>query len=170
MNEFEENKQSEIDDENLDLGDSPPILQRLKLPLLIVVVLGIASAVLLLFNPGNILDKEVEIVDEIPKHEPPPFGQVFKIEDLIINPSKGRRHFIVTLGLEYFDLDATEEIKRHEPLLRDNLITLFSAQPVDVLTNIKYRRALRSRVKRIMDYQLGEGLITRIFFEKWVFQ
>jgi len=51
-----------------------------------------------------------------------------------------------------------------------NLITLFSSQSREVLTNIKYRRALRARVKKIMDYQLGEGVVSRVFFQKWVFQ
>ena len=63
-----------------------------------------------------------------------------------------------------------DEIRKREPLLRDNLITFFTAQPLEVLTNIRYRQAIRSRVKKILDYHLGEGAITRVFFSKWVFQ
>jgi hypothetical protein len=39
-----------------------------------------------------------------------------------------------------------------------------------VLIDIKYRQAFRARVKKIMDFQLGEGVVSRVFFEKWVFQ
>lgn len=77
---------------------------------------------------------------------------------------------MVSLGLEYFDAEVSAELGKRESLLRDNLITLFSSQPQEILTNIKYRRALRARVQKIMDYQLGEGAVTRVFFEKWIFQ
>ena len=77
---------------------------------------------------------------------------------------------MVSVGLEYFDPEMKSVISKREPLLRDNLITLFSSQSREVLTNIKYRRALRARVKKIMDYQLGEGVVSRVFFQKWVFQ
>lgn len=115
----------------------------------------------------------VEIGDEItnaPPREPPPFGEVYKIENIILNPASGRRHFMVSIGLEVFEKNKLEDIKRREPLLRDNLISMFSAQPVDVLSDVRYRQAFRSRVKKIMDYQLGEGVVTRVFFERWVFQ
>ena len=105
-----------------------------------------------------------------PPHKPPPFGEVYKIENIILNPASGRRHFMVSIGLEVFDKSKLEEIKRREPLLRDNLISMFSAQPVDVLSDVRYRQAFRSRVKKIMDYQLGAGVVTRVFFERWVFQ
>ncbi len=115
----------------------------------------------------------VEVGEEIvsaPPREPPPFGEVYKIENVILNPASGRRHFMVSVGLEVFDKSKLDEIKKREPLLRDNLITMFSAQPVDILSDIRYRQAFRSRVKKIMDYQLGEGIVTRVFFERWVFQ
>lgn len=110
------------------------------------------------------------VIDEDGEREPPPFGEVYIIDDIIINPVGQRRLFMVTIGLEVFKPELLDEIKKREPLLRDNLITLFSSQPINVLADIRYRQAFRARVMKIMDYQLGEGKITRIFFQKWVFQ
>jgi len=146
------------------------LYKKLKLPLLIILVLalvGFGVWFFLLRTPAE--EGVVEVETRLPR-EPPPFGEVYFIRDMVINPSGGRRLFMVSIALEYFDKEKASEFKRREPLLRDNLTTLFSSQPPEVLTNIKYRRALRSRVKKIMDYQLGEGVVTRIFFEKWVFQ
>lgn len=103
-------------------------------------------------------------------HNPPPLGKVYLIRDLIINPADGRRHFLVSVGLEYFPPIEERFIADREVLLRDNLISFFSAQPLEVLTNIRYRQAIRTRVKKIIDYQLGQGVVSRVFFEKWVVQ
>lgn len=115
-----------------------------------------------------------EIVEpvEISKkaEEPPKFGEVFQLSDIVINPAGSRRVFMVCVTLELSDPALKKEVEKRESLLRDNLITLFASQPLDVLIDIKYRQAFRARVKKIMDYQLGETAVTRVFFEKWVFQ
>ncbi len=116
---------------------------------------------------GRLESEEIE--DEEPV-EPPPFGEVYVISDLVINPAGQRRLFMVSIGLEYFETSSLEKIQKREILLRDNLITLFGSQPIDVLNDIRYRQAFRNRIKKIMDYQLGKDTVTRIFFEKWVFQ
>ncbi|MBM3329500.1 MAG: hypothetical protein FJY67_08535 [Calditrichaeota bacterium] len=102
--------------------------------------------------------------------QPPPFGEVVILEDLIINPVGSRRVFMCSVGIEVKDVEKAKEVRKRESLLRDNLLTLFSSQPMEVLIDIKYRQAFRARVKKIMDYQLGAGVVNRVFFEKWVFQ
>lgn len=101
---------------------------------------------------------------------PPAFGEIYEMQDLVINPSGSRRVFMVTVALEIADKEQVKEVTKRESLLRDNLITLFASQPLEVLIDVKYRQAFRARVKKIMDYQLGEGIVSRVFFEKWVFQ
>jgi len=102
--------------------------------------------------------------------EAKPFGEVVQMSDIVINPAGSRRVFMVTVALEVADKEKVKEVEKRESLLRDNMITLFASQPLDVLIDIKYRQAFRARVKKIMDFQLGEGAVTRVFFEKWVFQ
>ena len=149
------------------------LFSKLKIPLIIFLVLVLAVIAIYWFvlrpNQEATGDESNEVTEQ-KLDEPPPFGNVFFIRDLIINPAGARRIFMVSVALEYFDEEKAAVLQEREPLLRDNLITLFSSQPQNVLTDIKYRRALRARVKKIMDYQLGEGVVTRVFFEKWVFQ
>jgi flagellar FliL protein len=162
-------------------NEKKDLFARLKLPLIIaviVVLLGGGGSWWFLIRPGaNEEAVKTEDSDSLVTadkseidHEPPPFGEIFTIDDLIVNPSGGRRIFMVSLGLEYFKPENLAEMQRREPLLRDNLITFFSSQPAEYLSNIKYRQALRGRVKKIMDYQLGEDVVSRVIFQKWVFQ
>lgn len=166
----EETERLQVDESEADKGG---LIGKLKIPLIIILILILITAVLYWFvlRPSSEVSQN-ELVAEVEKKpdEPPPFGKVYYIRDLVINPAAGRRIFMVSVALEYFDDEKAALLEKREPLLRDNLITLFSSQPQHVLTNIKYRRALRARVKKIMDYQLGEGVVTRVFFEKWVFQ
>jgi flagellar basal body-associated protein FliL len=116
-----------------------------------------------------------EIVEpgETPKPaeaEPLQFGEVVELDDIVINPAGSRRVFMVKVTLEVVDKEKSREVEKRQALLRDNLITLFASQPLEVLIDIKYRQAFRARVKKIMDFQLGEGVVSRVFFEKWVFQ
>lgn len=98
------------------------------------------------------------------------FGEVYLIEDIIVNPSESRRIFMCSIGLEVANPELVKEVKKREVLLRDNFNTLFSSQTVETLLDIKYRQAFRARVKKIVDLQLGEGVVRRVFFEKWVVQ
>jgi len=124
------------------------------------------------FAPGS---KEphgiVEPVEmEKKAEEPKKFGEVFQLSDIVINPAGSRRVFMVVVTLELVNPEMKKEVEKREALLRDNLITLFASQPLEVLIDIKYRQAFRARVKKIMDHHLGEGIVSRVFFEKWVFQ
>ena len=174
MNEYGPEEVERLPLEEPEAARKRKLMTRLKWLLLAIVVLvlvGIPSWFLFLKPaPEGIVEVEPEMMkpERKPPQKPPEFGEVYLIEDLIINSLDGRRHFMVSIGLEYFDKEKLPEIERREPLLRDNLITLFSSQPVEVLTNITYRQALRARVKKIMDYQLGEGVVTRVFFQSWV--
>jgi len=137
-----------------------------------VVVAAAAGFGVWKFMPGSSTPHGiVEPVDAEKKpEEPPKFGETFQLEDIVINPAGSRRVFMVVVTLELGDPEKKKEVEKREALLRDNLITLFASQPLDVLIDIKYRQAFRARVKKIMDHHLGEGIVTRVFFEKWVFQ
>ncbi len=137
-----------------------------------VVVAAAAGIGVWKFAPGS--NKPHDIVDPVEiaqkPEEPQKFGEVFQLSDIVINPAGSRRVFMVVVTLELVNAEIRKEVEKREALLRDNLITLFASQPLDVLIDIKYRQAFRARVKKIMDYHLGEGKVTRVFFEKWVFQ
>jgi len=99
------------------------------------------------------------------------FGQVFRLDGIIVNPSDaGNRHLLVDIGFETDDQKVLEELAEREPLLRDNLITFFSAQRYKVLTDITMREKLKERVKEIANYNLAKGTVDQVYFIRYVIQ
>ncbi len=175
MNEFDDSVERVSLVEPEDSGRSG--LKKVLVIVLIVLVLGVGGFLAWKFLMTKPAEDELDskIVDAVeepmtPAKEAPPIGEIYIISDVLVNPARQRRIFMVSIGLEVSRNGVIDDIRAREPLLRDNLITLFSSQSQEVLTDIKYRQAFRIRVKRIMDYQLGEGAVNRVFFEKWVFQ
>jgi flagellar FliL protein len=106
------------------------------------------------------------------KTEKDALGEFYMIEDLVVNPAAtgGRRHLLVSLGLEYHDPLLKEELTRRDPQIRDNLITLLAGQEVSVLANIQYRENIRQALLDAVNYYLTEGKVARVYFVKYVFQ
>jgi flagellar FliL protein len=94
------------------------------------------------------------------------------INDLIINPaaSGGRRHLMVSLGLEYADPLLKVELENRDPQIRDNLITLLAGQDANVLTDIRYRESIRQSLLKAVNYYLESGTVEKVYFTKYVFQ
>ena len=103
---------------------------------------------------------------------PETFGQVFQLSGIIVNPSdaKGNRHLLVDVGLQSENPKVIEELTEREPLLRDNIITFFSAQRYEVLTDITMRQKIRDRVKEITNYNLTQGQVDQVYFIRYVVQ
>jgi len=99
-------------------------------------------------------------------------GEFHIISDLVINPAAtgGRRHLLVSIGLEYHDPKMEEELTRRDPQIRDNLITLLAGQEVNVLTDIRYRENIRKSLLKAVNYFLDSGQVERLYFVKYVFQ
>ncbi|MBU0518135.1 flagellar basal body-associated FliL family protein [bacterium] len=120
-------------------------------------------------------------------------GHIYMIDDLVINPanSGGRRHLLVSLGLEY--LIASEggggeggghsggaegkelvgvgaELSLREPQIRDNLITLLAGQDISILSDIQYREKIRESLHKSINYHLETGQVEKLYFVKYVFQ
>jgi flagellar basal body-associated protein FliL len=99
-------------------------------------------------------------------------GEFYMIPDLIINPaaSGGRRHLLISIGLEYHDPEMEDELAKRDPQIRDNLITLLASQDVNVLTDIRYRENIRRSLLKAVNYYIDEGEVNRLYFVKYVFQ
>ncbi len=106
------------------------------------------------------------------KAEKEALGEFYMIEDLVVNPAStgGRRHLLVSLGLEYHDPLLKEELTKRDPQIRDNLITLLAGQEVSVLADIQYRENIRRALLDAVNYYLTEGKVARVYFVKYVFQ
>jgi flagellar basal body-associated protein FliL len=99
-------------------------------------------------------------------------GEFHMISDLIINPaaSGGRRHLMVSLGLEYADPLLKAELEKRDPQIRDNLITILAGQEANVLTDIRYRESIRQSLLKAVNYHLESGTVEKLYFTKYVFQ
>ncbi|MCX6640541.1 MAG: flagellar basal body-associated FliL family protein [bacterium] len=103
------------------------------------------------------------------KNEP---GEFYLINDLIINPAEsgGRRHLMVSIGLEYRDALIKLELEKRDPQIRDNLITLLAGQQISVLSDIKFREKIRESLLNSVNYFLEAGQVEKLYFVSYVFQ
>ncbi|RJP81645.1 MAG: hypothetical protein C4524_01630 [Candidatus Zixiibacteriota bacterium] len=99
-------------------------------------------------------------------------GEFYAISDLVVNPAAtgGRRHLLVSVSLEYHDPLLKEELEKRDPQIRDNLITLLAGQESAVLTDIRYREAIRQSLLKAVNYYVQGGEIEKLYFTKYVFQ
>ncbi|MFH1861936.1 MAG: flagellar basal body-associated FliL family protein [bacterium] len=97
---------------------------------------------------------------------------VYLLDDLIINPaaSGGRRHLLVSLGLECEGKLVLEEIVKRDAQIRDNLITLLAGLEIDILADIQYRERIRSSLLKAINFHLSKGEVQKLYFAKYVFQ
>ncbi|MBZ0264411.1 flagellar basal body-associated FliL family protein [bacterium] len=111
---------------------------------------------------------EEQMVDEKKTEE---VGQIYKLETLLINPeaSRGSKHLLVDIGIEASDPAIIGQLEVLDPVLRDNISTLLSSQPLDVLTNILMRDKLRLKIEEIANFHLKEGEVDRVYFIRYVF-
>lgn len=106
------------------------------------------------------------------KAENAPFGQVFPLTGIIVNPkdTRGSKHLLVDINFQISNEKVAAQLTELDPLIRDNIITFFSAQRYEVLTDITMRENIRRRVIEIVNYHLSEGQVENAFFVRYVLQ
>lgn len=158
-----------------EASEKPP-KKKLTLPKP-VMLMGIAVAILAFqaFSSRAIVQKLFFAPPEEKKTARPEdaeMGETLILGDLVINPagSGGRRHLLVSLGLEFHDPMLAAEITKRDPQIRDNLITLLTGQDATVLTDVRYRERIRQSLLKAINYHLKTGEVEKLYFVKYVFQ
>jgi len=98
---------------------------------------------------------------------------IYNWEDIIVNPSNSSERFLmVSLGFEYKleDEKLPDELKNKTILITDNLNTYFSSQKIEDLVINDFRNKMKVDIIKIVNSQLSEGKITRVFFAQYVIQ
>lgn len=158
-------------------------------PIVKIIIMVFAGLALCVFQvaASRVVVKKMFFTPKVEKpaeEEKEEFGEIYTIDDLVINPAKsgGRRHLLVSLGLEYFPDEKkggakegeptglAAELQMREPQIRDNLITLLAGQDITVLSDIKYREKIRQSLLKAINYYLQEGQVAKLYFTKYVFQ
>jgi flagellar FliL protein len=84
------------------------------------------------------------------------------------------RYLQVTVAVMSHDPKMAEEVKRHMPLIRNNLVMLFSSQTRDtVMTREgkeKIRAEAQAEVQKILKEQVGRPVIESLYFTSFVMQ
>ncbi len=175
MNEFDDSVGAEgVEIPEGESGEStgkkksamPPAMMAIIGVIVIVMAVGSHFLVKMLFfskPPAPKVEKTTE---------GPAVGDVYKLESLIVNPrdTGGRRHLLIEIGFEVSDPVAITELETIDPLLRDNLLTFFSAQKTETLTDIHLRDKIKEKVKEIANFNLTTGEVTKVYFIRYVFQ
>lgn len=99
-------------------------------------------------------------------------GSAWPIENLVLNPagSNGTRFLMVSATFEMKDEAAKEAAKDKEAEVRDVLLALLGKKPIDQLTDIGQRDAIKKEVLTAVSAVFPKGTVTRVFFPQFVIQ
>ncbi|MCK4546018.1 MAG: flagellar basal body-associated FliL family protein [Candidatus Eisenbacteria sp.] len=101
-----------------------------------------------------------------------PFGEVYVIEDLVVNPhrSGGMRYACVSVGLESLDPAVIREIGIRDAQVKDLLIQIFGSRTVEELSDVYTREEIRQEVQRRVEEILPAGELDAVYFVNFVLQ
>jgi flagellar basal body-associated protein FliL len=179
MNEFDQDVEGvELPDIDLDAGDgfdagggSGKGGGTAVFAIILVVVLAVQAVSSHFILRATVFSKPPKTKAK-EKTEKVEYGEIFQLDGLIVNPtdSRGSKHLLVDIGLQTTNAAIITELGEKELLLRDNINTFLSAQKLEVLTDIHMRQKIRERLKEIVDYNLEEGQVDKVYFIRYVLQ
>ena len=122
-------------------------------------------------------DAEVEDADEINPDGTPKVAVYFDFEQpFVVNfQDEGQlRYLQITASVMVKNPKVVEEVKRHMPLIRNNLVMLFSGQSRDGILaregKEKIRAEAEAEVQKILKEQTGKPGIKALYFTSFVMQ
>ena len=149
---------------------------------LIIIIL---SVVLILAGAAGayffLVDDNAEDAFEVEETEPESAvsAEVFYYDfskPLIVNFPTGSRMRLmqVSISLLVDSQEAIEDLKKHDPMIRNNLLMLISAQSSDELNSRegkeKLRQAMHAEVSTVLEKMTGKHSVKEVFFTSFVMQ
>lgn len=84
------------------------------------------------------------------------------------------RYYKADIALRVSDSQAEERVKHHEPLIRNQLVTLFSQQSDATLAGVEAKEALRrealKQVQSVLSHEEGKPLVDDLLFNNLIIQ
>ena len=84
------------------------------------------------------------------------------------------RYLQITVSVMFMDPKSMEELKRHMPLIRNNLVMLFSNQSRDVIITREGKEKVRvdaeAEVKKVLRERTGKPMVKSLYFTSFVMQ
>lgn len=99
-------------------------------------------------------------------------GASWALENLVLNPagSGGARFLMVNATFEMKDEAAKEAAKDKEAEARDIILALLGKKPIEVLSDISQREAIKKEVLAAVAPLFPKGVVTKVFFPQFVIQ
>jgi flagellar FliL protein len=99
-------------------------------------------------------------------------GEIFMVEDLVINPcdTKGRRFVALSLGLETTKEITADDLKKRKPQICDAVISTLIRKKLDEFVQIDNRDSLRQEIYDAVAEALPENSITNLYITKFILQ
>ncbi|MFH1278423.1 MAG: flagellar basal body-associated FliL family protein [Candidatus Eisenbacteria bacterium] len=124
---------------------------------------------------SRLIEKEKERIAEIESRgdgDIAPFGSVYVIEDLVVNPagSAGMRYVCVSVGLESHSLEVIKELELRDAQVKDALITIFGSKSVDDLVDVGAREVMRGEIRDRIEKVLPPEGLDAVYFVNFVLQ
>lgn len=165
---------AEDKDLDLDTGEEPKSKSKLLIIIVaLVVILGGAGAAAFFLLMGSDEPEQVEDVSEDVKAQAiyiplkPPFVVTYSVG--------GRQRFVqITVSLMTRSNDVVRAVQTHMPLVRNNLVTVFSSQEFDELQTYEGKEALRQialeEIQAIVEEEIGIPGVEQVLFTNFVMQ
>lgn len=120
----------------------------------------------------RLIEKEKEKIAGESEAGIAPFGTVYVIEDLVVNPagSGGMRYVCVSVGLESTDASVIGELTLRDAQIKDALITIFGSKSVDELVDVQSREVMRKEIQDRIEQVLPPAGLDAVYFVNFVLQ
>lgn len=198
-----ENETNDIKDDDLELGDAPPakkggllkkILNKqvmiMAAALIVVVAISVGSTMLLTGGKSDGSEEDAEEMvaeessgkDEKKKKKKKKKGAkgestYFNMEPaFVVNfaDKTGLRYLQITMEVLVSDPLVIEEIKKHKPIIRNNIVLLLSSLTYDVISTREGKQKIRTDVlkemQKVMQEKTGEPGVEAVYFTSFVVQ
>jgi len=110
-------------------------------------------------------DGEKEEIDDVE-------AGMFNMDDIVINPagSSFQSFFVVSMVFLTKEKNGAEEFEKREPAIKDKIISLLCRKTASWLGEVDNREILRREIKMIVNRQLVDTNVTKVYFTKYVIQ
>ncbi|TAN49213.1 MAG: flagellar basal body-associated FliL family protein [Methylococcaceae bacterium] len=170
--------------ENLDLGKEkekkPLNIMLVVVIVLIVLVLGMGGALLYMLGvfggKPHVATQEAAHAEAPPPPPPKIPTYVALDKDLIVNlPAGGEaRLFQIGISILVYDPQVEAAIKKHMPMLRNNINLLLAGQDAVTLKKPEGKLALQTQIlaeiNKVVKTQLPEAAAEQVFFTSFILQ
>jgi flagellar FliL protein len=151
---------------------SSPIVKIVLFVVMLAVMGGGSFMVVQKIIRPKVAPEEVTTEETLPSVPEP--GELFVIEDLVINPAGTRasRFLRVAAALEYpvTEKELGAELEQRRFQLRDLLITEFSSRTLDELVDAQVKEEIREELLSRLNRNVNTGKLTNLYFTEYVIQ